>query len=95
MSEWESVVEWLHNDPSRTIMIRAAGYFGEDGKWQPKEHSATFTLTTSLPDGRKVQSSVTILDEVMSEPTVGDMIVHEAKTAIECLLSKGSSAKEP
>lgn len=87
MSDWESVVEWLHNDPSRTITIRAAGYCDEEGKWRPREHSATFTLTTRLPDGRKVQSSVTILDEVMAEPTAGDMIVHEAKTAIECLLN--------
>jgi len=89
MNNWESVVEWLHKHPSRIITIRAAGYFDEEGTWHPRENAATFTLTTRLPDGRKVQSSVQMLDEVMVEPMAGDMIIHDAKTAIENLLSKG------
>lgn len=88
MNEWESVVAWLHKHQSRNIVIRAAGYHDDDGNWHPREHSATFVLTTRLPDGRKVQSSVSVLDEVMVEPVSGDMIVHHAKQAIECMLSK-------
>jgi hypothetical protein len=89
MGEWESIGEWLHKHPSRTIMIRAAGHFDEDGNWHAREGQSTFVLTTRLPDGRKVQSSVRMLDEVMVEPMAGDMIVHNAKTAIEHLLTRG------
>jgi len=88
MTNWESVVEWLHKHPSRMIVIRPGGHHDEEGNWHPREHAATFTLKTRLPDGRKVQSSVQVLDEVMVEPMAGDMIVHNAKTAIEHLLSK-------
>lgn len=88
MNDRESLVEWLHGHPSHAIVIRAAGYFGEDGEWHPNENAATFTLTTSLPDGRKVQSAVTIPAELMTEPAAGEWIVREARTAIECLLAK-------
>lgn len=86
--EWQSVVEWLHEHPSRCIVIRASGRRDVDGGWTPREHTATFTLTTRIPDGRKVASSVEIRDEVMMEPLAGDLIIHEAKTAIDHLLSK-------
>lgn len=88
MSNWESIGEWLHADPSRTITIRAAGHLDDEGNWHAREGQSSFTLTTRLPDGRKVQSSVRILDELMAEPSAGDMIVHEAKVAIDNLLNK-------
>lgn len=88
MTEWESVVEWLHEHPDRMIVIKAAGRTDQAGQWRPTEGAATFTLVTRLPDGRKVQSNVTMRDEIMVEPRAGDLIVHEAKTAIACLLSR-------
>jgi hypothetical protein len=91
VTRWESIGEWLHEHPSRTIFIRAAGYSDEEGNWQPRHGVATFVLTTRLPDGRKVQSSVQMIDEVLGEPLAGDMIVHEAKTAIEHLLGRERS----
>jgi hypothetical protein len=91
MHAWESVVEWLHKHPSRVILIKPAGHNGEGGEWVPRPDRATFTLVTRLPDGRKVMSNVEILDEMMMEPAAGDMIVHNAKTAIEHLLSRGQS----
>ena len=94
MSEWESVSEWLHGHPSRMIIIKPAGRVDENGKWVPREGRATFTLITRLPDGRKVMSNVEILDEVMMEPMAGDMIVHNAKTAIQNLLSRGQAQDE-
>jgi hypothetical protein len=95
VSEWESVSEWLHKHSSRHIIIRAAGHYDEEGNWHPCEGAITFRLTTRLPDGRKVQSGVEIRDEVMIEPMAGDMIVHNAKMAIENLLSRGQSQAEP
>jgi hypothetical protein len=68
-------------------MIRPAGTTDEDGNWRPRDGRSTFTLVTRLPDGRKVMSSVEILDELMVEPMAGSLIVHNAKTAIECLLT--------
>ena len=94
MDEWESLVEWLHKHSSRMITIRAAGYTDHVGAWHPTEDSATFTLITRLPDGQKVQSCVTMRDEIMIEPRAGDLIVHEAKTAIECLLSREKKSEE-
>jgi hypothetical protein len=88
MHAWQSVVEWLHEHPSRRIMIVAAGYHDEEGNWHPKEGAATFELNTRLPDGRKVASRVQILDEIMMEPLASDMIVHEAKMAIAALLAR-------
>lgn len=90
MSAAESLVEWLHEQPARSIVIRAAGYTDQDGTWHPREHAATFTLTTMLPDGRTVQSSVSMPDELMMKPAGGDRIVQEAKTAIECFLHRGA-----
>lgn len=87
-TEWESVVEWLHKHPSRMIAIRAAGHTDRDGEWRPTKKAATFAVMTRLPDGRTVQANVTMLDEMMVEPRAGDLIVHEAKTAIECLLNR-------
>ncbi len=86
MTEAQSMFEWLHVHPSRMILIKPSGHNGEDGKWVPRQGRATFTLITRLPDGRKVMSSVEILDEVMMEPLASDMIVHNAKTAIGALL---------
>ena len=86
----QTIAEWLHEHPSRTIVIRPAGHWAEDGSWIPREGRATFTLTTTLPDGRKVQSTVEVLDELMMEPVAGDMIVHQAQLAIESLLSRES-----
>ena len=94
MSEWESVSEWLHGHPSRMIIIKPAGRVDEDGKWVLREGRSTFTLVTRLPDGRKVMSNIEILDEVMMEPVAGDMIVHDAKTAIQHLLSRGQAQDE-
>ena len=87
MGEMQSMVEWLHEHPSRIIMIKPAGYFDQDGTWVGRNGRATFTLVTRLPDGRKVQSSVEVLDEVMIEPLASDMIVLNAKTAISALLA--------
>lgn len=95
MNEWQSVVEWLHQHPSRVITIRAAGGTDADGNWHPRERRVTFTLVTRLPDGRKVQSGVEVLDEVMIEPMAGDLIIHNAKKAIECLLSREQSGGQP
>jgi hypothetical protein len=95
VSEWESVSEWLHKHPSRYIIIRAAGHSDEEGNWHPRDGAVTFRLTTRLPDGRKVQSGVEIRDEVMMEPMTGDMIVHNAKMAIENLLRRGQAQAEP
>lgn len=89
MSAALSLVEWLHEHRDRSIIIRAAGYTDESGEWHPREHAATFTLTTKLPDGRTVQSSVSVLDELLLWPEAGDIIVQEAKTAIECFLHRG------
>jgi len=86
----QAIAEWLHEHPSRTIVIRPAGYRAEDGSWIAHERRVAFTLTTRLPDGRKVQSTVEVLDELMMEPVAGDMIVHQAQLAIESLLSKES-----
>jgi len=94
VSEWESVIEWLHGHPSRTIIIKPAGHTGKNGEWVSRPERATFTLITRLPDGRKVMSNVEILDEVMMEPMAGDMIVHNAKTAIQNLLSRGQAQDE-
>ncbi len=88
MKEMQSMVEWLHEHPSRIIMIKPAGYFDQDGTWVGRKDRATFTLVTRLPDGRKVQSSVEVLDEMMIEPMASDMIVHNAKLAVGCLLNK-------
>jgi hypothetical protein len=88
MHAWQSVVEWLHEHPSRRILIVAAGYHDEEGNWHPKEGAATFELNTRLPDGRQVASRVQILDEIMMEPLASDMIVHEAKMAIAALLAR-------
>lgn len=93
MHAWESVVEWLHKHPSRRIVIVAAGRYDEEGNWHPREGEATFELNTRLPDGRQVASRIQIRDEVMMEPLAGDMIVHNAKTAIEHLLSRGQSGE--
>jgi hypothetical protein len=88
MPAWQSVVEWLHEHPSRRIVIVAAGYHDEEGNWHPKEGAATFELNTRLPDGRQVASRVQVRDEIMMEPRAHDMIVHEAKTAIAALLAR-------
>jgi hypothetical protein len=84
----QSMVEWLHENPSRIIIISPAGHFDEEGTWQSREGRATFTLVTSLPDGRKVRSSVEVLSEVLGEPLSSDMIVQNAKMAIGHLLSR-------
>lgn len=84
------LVEWLHEHPSRAIVIRPAGHWDEDGSWVAREGRATFTLTTKLPDGRKVQSSVEVLNELLMEPMAGDIIAHEAELAVESLLSRES-----
>jgi hypothetical protein len=88
MTDAQSMVEWLHGHPSRVILIKPAGHNGKDGEWVPRPDCATFTLVTRLPDGRKVMSNVEIRDEVMMEPLASDMIVHNAKKAIEALLSR-------
>lgn len=88
MGNSKTLGEWLHAHPSRTITIKAAGHYDEEGNWLAREGQSSFTLTTRLPDGRKVQSSVRIRDEVLIEPMAGDMIVHEAETAIACLLGR-------
>jgi hypothetical protein len=84
----QPLVEWLHEHPGRTVVIRPAGHWNEEGTWVARECRATFTLTTKLPDGRKVQSSVEVLDELLLEPEAGDLIVHEAKLAIDSLLAR-------
>jgi hypothetical protein len=88
MHAWQSVVEWLHEHPSRRIVIVAAGYHDEEGNWHPKEGAATFELNTRLPDGRQVASRVQIRDELMLEPSARDLIVHEAKAAIAAMLAR-------
>jgi hypothetical protein len=88
MHAWQSVVEWLHEHPSRRIVIVAAGYHDKKGNWHPEEGAATFELNTRLPDGRQVASRVQIRDELMLEPSAGDLIVHEAKTAIAAMLAR-------
>jgi len=88
MTDAQSMVEWLHGHPSRRIVIVAAGHYDKEGNWHPREGEALFELNTRLPDGRQVASRIAIRDEVMMEPLASDMIVHNAKKAIEALLSR-------
>ena len=81
-THWKSVVEWLHEHPSRHIVIRPAGHHDEEGLFHPRENAAAFVLTTRLPDGRKVSSKVEVRDELLEEPESGTKIVYEAITAI-------------
>ena len=78
----QTLVEWLHEHPSRMIVIRAA---------KQRDARVVFELITRLPDGRKVRSSVEIIDELMGNSMAGKMIVHNAKLAVESLLSQESS----
>lgn len=84
----KTIIEWLHENPNRMIVIRPSGHFEAGGSWVANEGKATFTLTTKLPDGRGVQSNVDVVDEMMQEPSAGDMIVQQAELAIAALLSR-------
>ena len=83
----QTLVSWLHEHPNRVIIIRAAGHRNEEGQWKPHERRAAIVCTHRVPDGRKVMTTVEVLDELMIEPEAGSHIVREVKIATERLLA--------
>lgn len=82
----KSMAEWLSESDRRYIVIRR----GVAGAGENRPGFVRFDVTSKVPDGRKVVSSVEINYDLLdtADVDVGSMIISQAETAIACLLAK-------
>jgi hypothetical protein len=86
MPTTQTLAEWLAEDERRYVVMRQSKRSTEDGTTYVEKGEVRFDVYTHLPNGQRVASGIAIQHEMLSEPSVGDHILLQAKLAVLNLL---------
>lgn len=90
MNTQQTLADWLAEDDSRYVVMRQCKRINQDGTTYVEAGKVRFDVYTHLPDGRRVATGVAIPQEMLSDPSVGDHILLQAKLGVMNLL-RGST----